>query len=359
MTGVDIARMRMHNQWLSVHPKSKPEDVVAHFGAMQAQDYPGALWGVAQRTKSATRNAVEQAIDRRRIIRTWPMRGTLHFLAGRDARWMLDLLAPRYNANGGWATRRAFLGLTEHNIAKAAKLFTCALQGGKVLTRPEMYEVLKHGGISPEKQRGNHILGKLAVQLLLCFGPHRGTQPTFVLLDEWLPHTGRLERDEALARVTLRYFTAHGPATAHDMGWWSGLTLADIRRGLDMVSSKLKKIEVGGTVYWSARMLNPKPSSEAHLLPPFDEMLVGYKDRSASLHKTHHRRVLGNGNGIFSPAVMIDGQIVGTWARSTERTHTTVTATPLDRAFTAAQKRAVSEAADRYAHFLGSPVRLK
>jgi hypothetical protein len=81
----------------------KPENVVKRLGVVQAQDYSSALWAVGLRMKAATEQTIEQAISDRKFIRTWPMRGTLHFVASEDVRWMLPLLTPRIIAK---ATRR-------------------------------------------------------------------------------------------------------------------------------------------------------------------------------------------------------------------------------------------------------------
>ena len=351
----DIGRMRMRSELLTRHAAMKPEAVVAHFGAMQAQDYPGALWAVAQRTPRATRADVELAIAQRNIVRSWPMRGTLHFMAGADARWMLALLTPRINESGGWATRRKFLGITDRDMERATALVTRALSGGKVIKRSELYAVLDRGGVSPAKQRGLHILSKLAHELVIIFGPHDGSQATFVLLDDWLPHQKPLQRDEGLARIATIYFRSHGPATIRDFVWWSSLTVADAKRGIAGAGSTIKAHDVGGTTYYAPRDVSAEATMEAHMLPPFDEMLVAFRDRSASLDAMHQHHVSGSKNGFMQPTVVIDGQVVGTWLRTTSRDRTKVKIKPFF-ALSSSIKRAIADAGDRYAHYLGTPV---
>lgn len=185
MTTKDINRLRLVNQKISGGKFKSPAEVVRWMGAMQAQDYPGALWGVGLRTEESTLAAVEQAIVDREIVRTWPMRGTLHFVPAENVRWMLSLLTPRIVRSA--ASRHRNLGLDEDIFAKSRTLFEKELQGGKILTRSEMYEMLEQAGISAVGQRGIHILWKLSQEGLLCFGPYKGKQPTFVLLDEWIP----------------------------------------------------------------------------------------------------------------------------------------------------------------------------
>jgi len=356
----DIVKLRLLNQRIAETVFKKPEEVVAWQGAVQAQDYPGGLWGVGLRTQKATLADVEKAIAERKIIRSWPMRGTLHFMAGADARWMLELLTPRINQSGGWVTRRKFLGLEESDIATGARLVGNALRGGKILTRQQLYDVLERGGVLPAKQRGLHILSKLAHELLICFGPHQGKQPTFVLLDEWLPKTNKMDREHALAEVARRYFTSHGPATLQDFVWWSGLKVSDAKAGLNANTSELQEKTVDGVAYWMPRNLPQTeiPSPDVHLLPPFDEYLVAYRDRSAAVELDHAPKVFRAGNGIFSPVLVIDGKVAGTWGRTTKKSAVHLAVTPFAK-LTRAQADALKAVGKRYGTFLGLKVSLQ
>lgn len=250
MKALDIARHRLFNQQISRPPFEKPGDLVCWFGAVQAQDYLPALWAVGLRTRRAVEATVEQAIAQRSIIRTWPMRGTLHFVAPNDAHWMLQLLTPRVVASS--ARRYRELELDDAVFARAEKKVIAALQGGNRLTRRALYDALAAAGISTASSRGLHIVGYLAQRRVICFGPRAGKQPTLVLLDEWVPNAKRLERPEALTELTTRYFTSHGPATVHDFAWWSGLTIADVRAGLEGATSRLLSEVIDGRTYWFA-----------------------------------------------------------------------------------------------------------
>ena len=224
MTGSDIAQRRLGNQSIAPAASLTPGEVVKRLGAVQAQDYLGALWALGLRMQRAVEADIEQAIANREIIRTWPMRGTLHFVAAEDVRWMLALLTPRILARA--ARRHQQLALDEATFARSETLFTNALENGRSLTRNQMMDVLEQAGISTKGQRGYHILGWAAQNGLICFGPRQGKQHTFVLLDEWLPSGKSLSREEALAELAHRYFTGHGPATIQDFIWWSGLPAA-------------------------------------------------------------------------------------------------------------------------------------
>ena len=354
MTRSDIARLRLHNQRIAYATAEKPGDVVAWLGAVQAQDYLGALWAVGLRMRNAVEADVERALADRTIIRTWPMRGTLHFVAAADIRWMLELLTPRVAANIRQYLLREF-DLDERAFARSKDLFARALQGGKQLTRNAMYDVLEAGGVSAS-QRGRHILTLLAQDGFICFGARECKQQTFVLLDEWAPKARRMARDESLAEIAKRYFTGHGPATLQDFAWWSGLTTADATAGLEMTKRLLAQETINGQTYWlaSSTPATKDSSPTAYLLPAYDEYTVAYKDRSAVLDPTYAKQA-NSGNGIFYPTIVVDGQVVGTWKRTLKKDSLVVTPSPFAN-LKRAETRAIAEVANRYGKFLRASV---
>jgi hypothetical protein len=356
MGGFDIVPQRLHNQSIDPAAATTPGEVVKGLGAIQAQDYVGALWAIGLRMKASTEQTIEQAISDRKIIRTWPMRGTLHFVAPEDVRWMLTLLTPRIMARA--ERRHKQLELDSATFARSEVLVTKALQGGKRLTRPEMMAVLEQGGISTSGQRGYHILQWAGQSGLICFGPRQGKQETFVLLDEWLPEGGNsLSREESLAELAHRYFTGHGPATIQDFIWWSGLPATDARASLEMVESQLAHQELGGQRYWisSTSPTTKAASPAAYLLPGFDEYLLGYKNRRAVLDPAHARKVVPGGNVIFKPLLVIDGRVVGIWKRTLRKTKVLVRLEPFEF-LSPAQLEVAASAAEPYGCFLGLPV---
>jgi len=354
MTDFDIAHLRLHNHSIAPAVLEQPDEVVKRLGAVQAQDYLAALWAVGLRMKAAAEPTIEQAVSDGKIIRTWPMRGTLHFVASEDLRWMLALLTPRIIART--ARRHKQLELDEATFAQAEGLFASALRGGRQLTRNEMMEVLEGGGISTKGQRGYHTLSWAAQTGLICFGPRQGKQDTFVWLDDWLPAGRTLSRDESLAELAERYFTGHGPATIQDFMWWSGLPAADARASLEMVASQLAHKALEGQTYWfSSSSLAKAASPTAYLLPAFDQYLLGYKDRRAVLDPAHARKVVPGGNGMFKPIIVIDGQVVGTWQRTLRKTKVVVNFKPFI-SLRPVQMEAIATAAERYGAFVNLPV---
>jgi hypothetical protein len=346
----DIPNLRLANQKIAFSNFTNPAEAVAWFGAVQAQDYLGALWGIGQRCKQATEKSVEKAIADKTLVRTWPMRGTIHFVASEDARWMLELLTPRVQSR--LAGRLRQLEVDEAVIARSRKLFGKALQGGNQMRRDALYRLLEDAGIATADQRGLHILCQLAMEGLICFGARQGKQQTFTLLDDWAPDSRRLQRDEALAELAKRYFTSHGPATLHDFIWWSGLTTRDAKAAIELAKSYLVGEEIDGLSYWLApahpmRKIN---SSAAYLLPPYDEYTVAYIDRTAVLNPNYNRQV-NTGNGIFNPIIVYRGQVVGNWKRSIKKDKVEISLTPYET-FNEEENQAIAGAADRYAEFL-------
>jgi hypothetical protein len=192
---------------------------------------------------------------------------------------------------------------------------------------------------------------------IISSGARRGKQFTYALLDDRVPPIKTLERDEALAELTRRYFTSHGPATEEDFMWWSGLTKADIRSGLEMVKRQIVYEVTDGKIYWFAASLPPAPKSSqvAFLLPNYDEYIVGYTDRSAIYDSSHSNRLDARGNPLFQHTIIVKGLVVGTWKR-TLRKGALVIETNLFTRLTKAEDRSVAQAIRRYGEFLELPV---
>lgn len=348
---MEIVHERLANQRLLGPRPARPEEVVAHLGAVQAQDYRGGLWGIGLRTRDATEAEVERAIEKRAIVRTWPMRGTLHFVAARDARWMVALLAPRVVVRARGRHRQ--LELDEATFGKSRARLERALEGGRALTRPEAYAVLERAGVRTANQRGIHILAVLAMRGVLCFGARRDRQPTFVLLDEWIPRSRALERDEALGELARRYFTSHGPATERDFAWWSGLPLRDAHRAVEIAAAHLARRDAEGPTWSASRRRTSRDATRVHLLPPWDEFTVAYRDRGAILAPAHAKRA---GNAIFTAVALVDGRVVGLWRRQERKVGAAVRVridVELFEPHGADVEAALARAVARYAAFVG------
>jgi hypothetical protein len=354
MTSLDIAYQRLHNQRILTANANTPAEVVSWLGAVQAQDYLGAQWALGMRMQGATDATIEQAMTDGAILRTHVMRPTWHFVAPEDIRWLLALTAPRVHTASGFGYRA--MGLDDAAFKRSEDALAKALQGGKQMTRDELIDMFAQVGIVTKDVHLVHLLMHAELAGRICSGPRRGKQFTYMLLDERVPPMPHLERDEALLNLTKRYFTSHGPATVQDFVWWSGLTVADAKRGLQMAKADLVEQVIDGTTYWMSPTLplvQPE-SSSVHLLSGFDEYLVSYRDRSASL-AGEHQKLWDRGNAIFSSVIVIGGKVVGMWKRTVTKKAVTIATTRFQE-FTPTQEQAYTAAVQRYGAFLGLPI---
>lgn len=335
---------RLKHQGLKPASHTSPEAVVQSLGAVQSQDYIGAAWALATRSTGVALADVDRALAEGRILRTHVLRPTWHFVAPADLRWMLALTGPRLKRL--LSTYDARFELDEPLYRRARAVFVRTLEGGTSLTRAELATALARARIQAAGQRLAHLVMDAEFAGVVCSGPRRGSHMTYALVDERVPATPAMSRDEALATLARRYFASHGPATVHDFSWWAGLTIGDARRG----------IEAGAV---SARVLTSPPTADrvagAHfLLSNYDEYFIAYRHRDAVLERTRARNV-----GVWTTAeyphqIVLHGRVAGSWRRELAATRAMITlqtyAVPA-----AAELRALTAAAARFGRFLGLP----
>jgi winged helix DNA-binding protein len=309
------------------------------------------------------------------------MRPTWHFVAADDIRWLLQLTASRVNIKSGPNYRK--LELDDRTFKKCNKAIVSALKRGKHLTRAALRKFLNDVGVAAQDPvRLAHILLRAELDGVVCSGPMVGRQFTYALLDERVTGEKTLTRDEALAKLTRRYFTSHGPATLRDFTWWSGLTMLDAKNGIALVERHLSKVSCDGEVYWATQFVETlqRPARAAYLLPAFDEYTVAYKDRTAifdlnyrkpaDLNRAQEVLVMHQKagsrevrpNGILGPTVIVDGKIVGSWKHTRvdgysfregkDNKTMTITVKPF-RPLRKLEKLAIKMAVDRYTRFWG------
>ena len=354
MDGTPLAGWRLHNLGLSPARFARPEEVVGWLGAVQSQDYGPAKWSLGARSLGVGDAEVERAFADGAILRTHLLRPTWHFVLPEDIGWMLRLTAPRVHALNGYQYRR--LGLDGAVLSRSGGLPAGALRGGIRLTRRQLGEVLERAGIATGGFRLAYLLMVAELEGILCSGGLSGRQHTYALLEERAPHARDLGHDQALAELTLRYFTSHGPATAKDFRWWSSLTAAEVEQGLEMAAPRLGQEVVDGARYWFAAAAPPAPapSPTVHLLQAYDEYLVGYSQSRYLLDPSGTARVLTRDRPAFNHVVVLDTQVAGRWKRTLQRDAVVVQAA-LHAPFDHAQTRALQAAADRLGAFLGLP----
>ena len=352
-----IAPRRLANQFLSTRTLRSAADVVRTLGAVQSQDYASAKWALAQRASGLTDADVERVFARGAILRTHVLRPTWHFVSPSDARWMLELTAPRIRA--GQAYHERFLGLAASVFRKSNRILERALQGGRQRTRSELEVLLRRGGVrAPTGQHVGQMLMRAELDRVIISGPRRGNQFTYALFDDRVPASPPRDRDAALQDLIRRYFRTRGPATLQDFAWWSGLTVGDATRGVTAAGTALERFTAGGRTYWHDPSRRSRRATRvAHLLPNFDEYVVGFRDRTAIAERLLDARPRHKVDGLIGHVVVVDGQIVGGWRRTLGKT--VDVQLQLLVPLTAREHDLVRRAAQRFARFLGTAVRIR
>ena len=350
-TSNELLTKRLRNQLLVDSTRRKPEQVVSWLCAMQAQDFSAAKWAVASRAPGCQDGDVEQAFNDGLILRTHVLRPTWHFVTPKDIRWLLALSAPRIHAANDYYYRQA--GLNAKTFNKACAMIHRVLEGGQMLTRAEIAVYLKRAKVPADGLKLAYLMMHAELEGVICSGPRRAKQFTYALMDERVPKTKPLERDQALAELATRYFTSHGPATARDFAWWSGLTIKDAQRAAESATS-LEFSSIGGIVHWTAKNSDASPFKGVVglLLPNYDEYLIAYKDRAPFVDASRAANIVARSNGAFANHLVIDGCLAGSWSRTLKATSVLIEVAPYKK-LTPAQTRAVTNACDCYGESLG------
>ncbi|WP_233559697.1 winged helix DNA-binding domain-containing protein [Taibaiella sp. KBW10] len=355
MTLSDIALHRLVNQQITGGAIFSVTEMLEWFGAIQGQEYAHAKWALGLRLPQLKEKDIEAELTKGTILRTHLLRPTWHLVSANDIRWLLQLTAPRVHALNAYHYRQA--GLDQAIFNQSIDIMGKALSGGQQLTRTKLNEQLSAHGIPSEGGRSTALMMYAELEGIICSGARKGKQFTYALLDERAPGAISLDREEALARLSRQYFFSRGPATLADFATWSGLTLADCRKGLVLVENLLRKEIINDTPYYCARELpleNPS-SRTVQLLPIYDEYIIGYKDRSAYLQS---KNTAGQkASFTFDNIVVAGGQIVGTWKRAFKSKHIELTINIFE-SLSGVQKRALDQAIEQFGHFHDLPLQV-
>ena len=358
-----IVSSRLDNQRLSAPSGRGIAALVSSLGAVQAQEFEAAKWAIGQRLGNGVSDAaVERAFAAGQILRTHVLRPTWHFVRRADIRWMLALTAPHVHRRMSPYNRQ--LGLDAPVMTRALAAIERALDRDEHLTRAELRVELARAGLPVDPMRLAHIMMHAELEAVVCSGPRRERQFTYALLTARAPDARRLDRDEAMATLSRRFFTSHGPATLRDFSWWSGLAMTDAKRGVEIIRAQQRSVD--GYAYWivgrdsgpSATTRRRTPAAPAvHLLPIYDEYLVAYRDRVAVPHGPPVVGPRPKRFVTFQHALVVNGQVAGTWRVVREPDGAVVTVVPRRR-LTAPERNALATAAAGYERFVGVPVTL-
>jgi hypothetical protein len=349
----DLLQRRLWTQGL-INPRfTQPEDVVAWLGAVQSQEFPVAKWSLGQRMVNGSETDLAQAFDDGRILRTHVLRPTWHFVARNDIRWLLAATAHRVHQLNASMYRQ--LDLDEELLASTLPILDKTLSDGVHRTRDELRVALEGAGIVASGMRLGYIVHYAELEGLICSGSVRGKQQTYALIDQRAPDAVRMDPDEALGELVLRYFTSHGPATIKDCAGWASLTLADVRKGIDLAGSALESEAIDGLRFWfgaNGAVAHPCRSPHALLVQGYDEYIMGYfETREQMAGRDLFERSAQNP---FLHVVLIDGVLAGRWKRTIRRSDVVVDVRP-DRLLTRNEWKAIERAANVLGQFYGLP----
>lgn len=344
---------RLQSQRLKTHSLSTPAAVVQWLGGVQAQAYAWAKWSIGVRLGECSDADVEAAIENGLVVRTWLFRGTLHFVAASDLAWLTALLAPRIVKTN----RRRYkqLALDAAAFRHSQDILQQAIAAEGPLTRSEIKAHFESVDVPAEGQQLPYLLQRAALDGLICLGLQRDGEPTYVLVSEWVERSHDDAVDEGLSLLASRYFAGHGPATIDDFAWWTGFTKTKSRAAVE-AAADLTSFQDGSVTYWAHKDEDAPPgvTETAHLLPPFDDYLLGYRERTVMLDPQHEKKV-NPGGGMLKPTAVINGEVVGIWQRQIKKREIVVTLRPF-RHLDSNERDLLADAAARFAGFNALPL---
>jgi hypothetical protein len=377
VTWKQVTAFRLARHHLSERaPKKALLSVLREMGGAQAQLLSAAQISLWSRVRDLQLANIEEAFEKRRLVKASCMRRTLFLVPSQHLAVFVRGTAGRAEKEIRWARGK---GVPDRLIDAAIAATLDALD--QPLTRPEIAErvtrtlgvqmkTFEGGGWGNRRNLAAVPVGELTypvVELLhlvgargvICYGPPRGTEPTFVRADAWIPQWQDVPRELAEELLLRMYLQAFGPATAADFALWSGITLTDARQVWDRVQAELAPVSVDG---WEAAVLrkNLKELVQAefeyplvNLLPYFDSFLLGHKERE-HLAAHEHRPKIYRAQGWISPVVLVDGRVVAVWEHTRERDRLYLRVTKFGSIARRIAAR-ITEEAQSLGRFLGIP----
>lgn len=323
MKTADILQVRLHNQQLAAQQFQTPAELVAHMGVIQAQEYHMSKWAIGMRLPGTTEQAIDMALDKGEILRTHVLRPTWHYVAAEDIHWMLALSVPQNMA--AVKSRFKVLGITAEMVKKSNKLIDKALSNGEHLTRKELVAILEKAKIDAKNEVGGHLLFMAELEGIACNGAHRGKEITYALLSSRVANGKSFSREEALAKLAKRYFNSHGPATVQDFIWWSGLSITEGKKALELVKNEFEQVSIDEQMFYfspNIKMPDAKKST-CLLIPPYDEYVIGYADRTMLIKGEGKEENIFE-NGLSRPNILVNGKSIGNWKRTIKKDKTII-----------------------------------
>lgn len=345
-----ITTIRVISQQLANPQFESAKELVRWMGAVQAQDYNMSKWAIGIRLKQGTIQHVEEALERGEILRTHVMRPTWHYVAAEDIRWMIGLTGERVKkAYTAYASR---LEIDEKQYTKCVDTLGKMLEGHNHLTKQEIGEAFQNASLCIDISQANSFINRAEALGIICSGVDKNKKATYALLDERVPPTKALHKDEALALLATRYFSSHAPASLQDFIWWSGLTATEAKQAIRQIEPELVKDRFATEELFVHRSCNDTQLADqvVRFLPSYDEYLISYKNRTAVLDLKHHSKAFNN-FGIFYPVIMYNGRVVGNWKKKTTKDKFKIETSFFEKN-TKIDMKLLKEAEDNYLHYL-------
>ena len=349
MNSKDIITHRLISHQIAGTSFTQPEEILSYYGAMQAQDWSMAKWAFGLRLPHVKDKDVEDKFNAGKILRTHMLRPTWHFVSPKDIRWMLKLTSPRVHQ--AIKMYKAKFGLAPKIFLKTESILIKALQGKNYLTRDELKTHFEKNKIKADGIKLAYIIMHAELEGLICSGPRKGKQFTYALIDEIIPAAKEMSEEAALKKLTHIYFNSRGPATEKDFSWWSGLTLKDVRAGIEMLDTNFVKETIEGQEYIFKPMPLPdlKRKQTTFLIPDFDEYGISYKDRKL-YHHPKWKETEAMTNADYFHAIAVDGYFGGTWNRSISKNKIAAEIHPF-KSLSPTQKKNVQKALTAFTSF--------
>lgn len=308
MNPLEIAKRRLVNQRLVSHFASTPQEVVEWMGVMQGQDLEMAKWAIASRMAKPSLKAVEEAFAKGEILRTHLNRGTCHIVSRNDIRWMLPLFERRNTSLYKSSMKAHKIEISDDEFEQAYAIIRKELSVWHNLTRDDFYPIFSRYDFGALHTR--YFLAMAETVGLVCSGE---SPLSYALLDERVTMQEPVTKEEAMSRLAERYFQSHAPATLDDFVMWTGLPKSDCAKAILSLGDA---ITTRGDYHFHANNLSGRSNPKfCKLLAAFDEILIGYKDRSAIVSPFHEPKCYNANHGMFYPVILYGNQIAGNWKR--------------------------------------------
>lgn len=311
---MEPAHIRLLNHQLISPQYSSPHDIVKWMGAMQAQEYRMFRWALGLRMKKPSMEAVKDDFDNGRIIRAHLFRTTWQIVAAEDYRWMLELCRKNnIRAVKGFLAYHG-VSLTETEYERGNEMILSILQDKEEVTAQEIYSCFRESGMDISRHTASIYIRRAEFDGIVCNGSLSLKENTYTLTDKKITKASLPSREEAVTMLARIYFRSHGPATLNDFVWWSGLQRKEAKSGIEAIRSEFRTFCHGGEEFYLHQSSRTKGyrSSKVHLLPSYDEYLIGYKSRHIALAPEFRHRAHDN-KGTFWPVVLKDGNVIGNW----------------------------------------------